>query len=359
MKIAVLGSGNGGCAVAAECGLQGHEVSIFDFAQFGTNIQAIHDARGIQCAGVVEGFAPISYAGHDIFQAVANAEVIYVVGPSYATLPFAQAYKAVMQKGQQVIICPGTNGGALVFKKALGLDFSDREIIVSETSTLPYACRITTPGAVHIFHKLEAGVFFASLPASETDTVFPAFQKIYPGSTAYKNVWQTLLQNGNNVIHPAVSLLNVGRIESPQDFFFYEEGVTPAVGRLMEAVDKERMAIAAGYGLAILSEPEAGYVQGYMLEKNYHTGYSKAPGFKGIKAQTQIDNRYFTEDVGYGLVLLEDMAKAVSVETPVISSIIHVVSVLLETDYHQDAPRTLAKLGLANQSREELLEAVS
>lgn len=359
MKIAVLGSGNGGCAVAAECGSQGHEVSIFDFPQFSTNIQAIHDAQGIQCAGVIEGFAPISYAGHDISQAVANAEVIYVVGPSYATLPFAKAYKEVMQKGQQIIICPGTNGGALVFKKELGLDFSDREIIVSETSTLPYACRITTPGSVHIFHKLEAGVFFASLPASQTDAVFPAFQNIYPGSTAYQNVWQTILQNGNNVIHPAVSLLNVGRIESPQDFFFYEEGVTPAVGRLMEAVDKERMAIAERFGLHILSEPEAGYIQGYMLEKNYHTGYSMAPGFKGIKAQTQIDNRYFTEDVGYGLVLLEDMAKSVGVDTPVISSIIQIVSVLLETDYYKDAPRTLAKLGLADLSKDEMVEAVS
>ena len=29
MKIAVLGSGNGGCAVAAECALQGHDVRIF------------------------------------------------------------------------------------------------------------------------------------------------------------------------------------------------------------------------------------------------------------------------------------------------------------------------------------------
>ena len=86
--------------------------------------------------------------------------------------------------------------------------------------------------------------------------------------------------------------------------------------------------------LEILSEPETGYLQGYMLEKNYDTGYNKAPGFAGIKAQTQIDYRYFTEDVGYGLVLLEDMAKSVGVKTPVITAIIKLVSVLLETDYH-------------------------
>jgi len=358
MKIAVLGSGNGGCAVAAECALQGHDVRIFDFENFSTNIRAIKKATGIQCSGVLEGFAPISYAGHDIENTVFDAKIIYVVGPSYATVPFAREYKKAMQKGQHIFICPGTNGGALVFKKVVGLDFASPDLVVSETSTLPYACRITTPGKVHIFHKLKDGVFFASLPASETPTAYEFFKQIYPGSKLSKNVLQTLLQNGNNVIHPAVSLLNVGRIESPQDFFFYEEGVTPAVGKLMEAVDKERMAIAEAFGLEILSEPETGYLQGYMLEKNYHTGYSKAPGFKGINAQTQINNRYFTEDVGYGLVLLEDMAKVVGVETPVITSIIKLVSVLLETDFHNNAHRTLEKLGLTSLTKDEILEAV-
>ncbi|MEL7118805.1 MAG: NAD/NADP octopine/nopaline dehydrogenase family protein [Bacteroidota bacterium] len=359
MKIAVLGSGNGGCAVAAECALHGHDVRIFDFEQFPTNIQAIEKAKGIQSTGIVSGFGPITYAGHDIGKAVSDAELIYVVSPSYAHIAIAQEYKKAMEKGQKVVICPGTNGGALIFKQELGLDYSSPEIVVSETSTLPYACRIMSPGNVHVFHKLNDGVFFASLPASESEASFQAYKQVYPGTRLHKNVLQTLLQNGNNVIHPAVSLLNVGRIESPEDFFFYEQGVTPAVGRLMEAVDKERMAIASAYGLEILSEPEAGYLQEYMVEKNYHTGYSKAPGFLGIKAQTQIDNRYFTEDVGYGLIILEDMAKVVGIETPVITSIIKLVSVLLETDYHKEALRTLDTLGLGGLSKDELLEAVA
>lgn len=359
MKIAVLGSGNGGCAMAADCALHGHEVRLFDFDEFSTNIDAIKRAQGIKISGVVEGFGPVAYAGHDITKAVSGAELIYVVGPSYATVPFAKEYKKAMQKGQKVIVCPGTNGGAPVFKKELGLNFSDLKVVVSETSTLPYACRIMNPGEVHIFHKLRDGVFVASLPSSENDTICQLFNEVYPGSKPSKNVIQTLLQNGNNVIHPAVTLLNVARIESPEDFFFYEEGVTPAVGRLMEAVDKERMAIAKAFDLEILSEPETGYVQEYMLEKNYNTGYSKAPGFKGINAQTQIDYRYFTEDVGYGLVLLEDMAQKVGVETPIITSIIKLVSVLLETDFHKEANRTLDTLGLGGLSKEEIIEVVT
>jgi opine dehydrogenase len=46
---------------------------------------------------------------------------------------------------------------------------------------------------------------------------------------------------------PAVSLLNVGQIEGSEDFFFYEQGITPSIGRLMRAVDEERLAIAKAF----------------------------------------------------------------------------------------------------------------
>lgn len=359
MKIAVLGSGNGGCAVAADCALHGNEVSIFDFPQFSSNIDAIARAGGIKSTGQVSGFAPIVYAGSDIDRATTGAELIYVVGPSYAHLPMAEAYKAVMEPGQKVIVCPGTNGGALIFKKALGVEFTDEAITVAETSTLPYACRIQAAGEVHVYLKLKDGLFIASLPASKNKEVFDPFSSVYPGSTLYENVFQTILQNGNNVIHPAISLVNVGRIESPEDFLFYEEGVTPAGGRLMKAVDEERMAIAEALGVSIKSEPETGMMQGYMTENNYDTAYSKAPGFKGIVAQTQIDYRYFTEDVGYGLVLLTDMARVVGVKTPVMDAIIQVVSVLLERDFKAEAQRTLASFGLDGLSKKELIDKVS
>lgn len=359
MKIAVLGSGNGGCAVAADCALHGYDVSIFDFPEFSSNIDAIAKVNGIKATGQVEGFAPVSYSGNDIGKATEDAELIYVVGPSYAHIPMAKAYKEVMQPGQKVIVCPGTNGGAFVFKKELGIEFADRSITVAETSTLPYACRIQGPGEVHVYLKLKDGLFIASVPSSNSQEVFDLFSTVYPGSSLYDNVFQTILQNGNNVIHPAISLLNVGRIESPEDFLFYEQGVTPAGGRLMKAVDDERIAIAHALGVSIISEPEIGIIQGYMTENNYDTGYSTAPGFKGILAQTQINYRYFTEDVGFGLVLLTDMAEVVGVKTPVMNAIIQIVSVLLDRDLKKEAQRTLKSFGLDGLSKEELIQMVS
>lgn len=357
--VAVLGAGNGGCAVAADCALHGYDVRLFDFEQFGATIRAIQAAdSSIEVTGDVEGTAHLGYVGHDLGRAVAGANIVYVVGPSYATEPLALAYRAVMQPGQQVVVCPGTNGGAIVFKRALGLDLADPTVVVSETSTLPYACRLTGANRLHVFLKLRAGLYVAALPSRAAPDVVAAMSEVYPCSTAYDNVFQTILQNGNNVIHPAVSLLNAARIESPEDFLFYEQGVTPGVGRLMQAVDAERLAIAEALGTPILSEPAVGMLQGYMEEDNYDTAYSRAPGFLGIAAQTSLEHRYLTEDVGYGLILLTDLARVVGVATPNMEAIITLVSTVLGRDLRAAAPRSLESLGLGQRTASELLAAV-
>ncbi|MDC3237236.1 NAD/NADP octopine/nopaline dehydrogenase family protein, partial [bacterium] len=170
-----------------------------------------------------------------------------------------------------------------------------------------------------------------------------------------KNILQTSLQNGNPVIHPAITLLNVGLIERTMgDFDFYHEGVTPAVGRLVEAVDRERIAIGKKLGVSIIPDPELGVIQGYMTEATYDNGFITAPGFEGVKAQSSLDYRYFNEDVGYGLVFIQKLGEQVGVATPVMSAVITLVSVLMNRDYLSEARRTMETLGLSNHTAKEL-----
>ena len=70
MKIAVLGSGNGGCAVAFDCAAHGHRVSLFDFEQFPASIKAVQNNGGIHCEGELRGFQPVVSAGHEIEKAL-------------------------------------------------------------------------------------------------------------------------------------------------------------------------------------------------------------------------------------------------------------------------------------------------
>ena len=116
--------------------------------------------------------------------------------------------------------------------------------MVAETSTLPYAVRLTGPGEIHVFLRLHGGVYLAAHPSRRTESVLAKTRTVYEYMAPARNLLQTTLQNGNPVIHPAISLMNAALIErTAGDFGFYEQGVTPGVGRLIEAVDRERVAL--------------------------------------------------------------------------------------------------------------------
>lgn len=359
MKIAVLGAGNGGCAAAADWALAGFRVSLFDFEDFPENIQAINKQGGIVAEGDVEGFAPIEYAGHDIEKALEDAGVIILVGPAFSTRPFAEAIKPHVCKGQIIIVCPGSTGGALEVRKTLADQIDTCDIVIAETATLPYACRMTGPGRVKVFLKLIGGLFLAALPADKTGEALDVFRKVYPGASAAQNIFQAMLQNANPIIHPAVTLLNTALIErTAGDFNFYEDGVTPAVGNLIEGLDRERIAIGTQLRVDILPDPVMGITQGYMRTEDYQTGYSSAPGFRGIKAQSKLDHRYLNEDVGYGLVFMSELGALLGVATPVMNSVIEIATCIMGRDYRREGARTLESLGLRASSVEELLAQI-
>jgi opine dehydrogenase len=355
MRVAVLGAGNGGVATAFDFAQHGHEVSLYAPPEFGTNIVAVAATGGIKASGDLQGFAPIRYAGSDIAEAMAGAELVIIVGPAYSTEPHAALAGPHLTDGMAVLVCPGSCAGAIAFKHATGLELDDERIIVGETHTLPYAVRVTEPGVINVYLKLTTGVYLAALPRLGTDRLYDLVHDVWPAVEKADSVLQTTLQNGNPVIHPAVTLLNTGLLErTGGDFLFYEEGVTEGVGRLIEAVDNERLAIAAALGVTIFSEPQLGVQQGYMLEENYSTGYSTAPGFLGIKAQGQLDHRYLTEDVGWSLIFLTDLAARIGVPTPAMDAVITVAGIVLARDFRAEAKRTVSSLGLDGLSAEQL-----
>lgn len=283
-----------------------------------------------------------------------------MVGPAYSTGPFAEISKPHLEKGQVVVVCPSSCGGSIEFKNVAGLSIKDDSVMVAETSTLPYAVRSIEPGKIRVFLKLKGGLFLAALPARNTTRVLEKIKEVYPAMKAAKNVLQTSLQNGNPVIHPAITLLNVALIERTKgDFCFYDDGVTPAVGRLIEAIDKERISIGKKLGIEIIPEPELGCLQGYMTNPTYDKGYLNAPGFKGIRAQSNLDHRYFNEDVGYGLVFLKKLAEQVGMETPCVSSMINIISLLMSRNYLGESKRTMESLGLSHYTAEELMKLLT
>ena len=355
MNVTVMGSGNGGLAVAYAWASRGHRVRLCAVPGHEDNIAAVAANGGITAEGLAEGFAPVEYCGTDVSKALDAAEAVFVVGPAFATENFAVGAGPSLRPGMVVIICPTSCVGSLVFKRGAGLDVHDERVIVGETNTLPYAARVTEPGVVHVYHAFSTGLYAAAAPRTGNQRLLEVVRTIYPDTAEAATVLQTTLQNGNPVIHPAVTLMNAALIErTGGDFRFYEDGITQSVGRLMEGVDQERLAIAKALGVTVRSEPNMGVVQGYMTQANYTTGYSTAPGFIGIKSPDRLSTRYLTEDVGYTMLFFTELAARLGVATPVMDALIQITSVVLGQDLKAAGGRTLSSVGLDRLTTQQL-----
>ncbi len=360
MSVAVLGSGAGGCAAAFDFATHGHDVRLLDVAAFAAGVERVAAQGGLHAHGALEGFAPLSYAGTDPARALEGAHLVFAVGPAYSTKPFGELCGPHLRPGMTVVVCPGSCLGAVEFKRAAGLALGDESVLVAETSTLPYAARLVEPGRVNIILKIRAGNLIAAVPASGTRRARELVADVYPDLRPATNALHTTLENPNPVIHPAVTVANAAQIErTAGDLLFYEEGVTKSVARLIEAVDDERLALGAALGIVVRREPEVGYEQGYMAEPTYYPGYMTGPGFKGITAQNTLDHRYFNEDAGYGLALWCELGEALSVETPAMSSLLQVASIMMGRDYRAEGARTLESLGLGGLGGDELAAALA
>lgn len=117
-------------------------------------------------------------------------------------------------------------------------------------------------------------------------------------------------------------------------------------------MDKERLLIGRNFGLALESfEQELFKEEGSFLSIPEMVLPSKQ-GDSG-KEIGNLNSRYLTEDVPFGCVLLESLAKSTGTDTPVIKSIITIASVIKNENYRKIG-RNLSKLKLDKLTIEEI-----
>jgi len=139
--------------------------------------------------------------------------------------------------------------------------------------------------------------------------------------------------------------MNVGVIESGRTYDYYRETMTPAVVRVIEEVDRERMSLARVVGAEVFS------VQSW-LRDSYQLGEAplyqmlrENPAYQGVAGPHDIHTRYITEDVPTGLVPMESIGMLYHVSTPTISGLISVANSMIGVDFRVSG-RNLDRLGL-------------
>ena len=117
-------------------------------------------------------------------------------------------------------------------------------------------------------------VLYGALPAITIDEVGSELEALYPGFRRGATVLEVGLNNANPVIHPPIAILNAAIIENEGDEkFFYRNGVSPAVAKLIQILDEERMALLRALGYPAQADPQTSVEQGYAASTDYYECY--------------------------------------------------------------------------------------
>ena len=350
MRIAVLGGGNGSLAAAGDLALVGHEVRLWRRDR--AAIEAHQAAGGLI---VVKDFrgrreARPALITPDIAEAVRGAELVLCPTPATAQADIARGLAPHLADGQVMFLPPGTFGSVLFAKAAW--DAGNRaRVAFAETGTLPWLTRKHGPFDVAITiraKRLPTGVFPLTLQAHAVDTISRAFPGVIePCGDALSGA----LMNAGPVIHPPLVIMNAAPLEHFERWDIHKEGTQPAIRRVTDALDAERIAIreALGYGPPHfpLANHYAREGEEWMYGRGSHDKLTDSGDWREKIVLTE--HRYMLEDVRIGLSFLASIGALADVRTPLAHAFLAIGSAISGEDFMKTG-RTLASLGLGHLS---------
>jgi opine dehydrogenase len=354
VRIAVLGGGNGSFAAAGDFALQGHEVRLWrrDVAAVtehranGSRI-LVKDAHGrhdVQLADVTT----------DIGDAIRQAELILCPTPAFAQADVAKLLEPHLRDGQVVFLPPATFG-SVIFAQAAQQAGNSARVAFAETGTLPWLARKHGPFEVAITiraKRLPVGVF----PLKLSNHAIAVIGRAFPGAIEpCGDALSGALMNAGPIIHPPLIVMNAGPIEHFERWDIHKEGTQPAIRRVTDALDAERIAVRKAFGYGEPHFPLANHYasegEEWMYGRGSHDRLTDSGDWRERIVLTE--HRYMLEDLRLGLSFIVSAAQLARVETPLARSFLAIGGAICNQDFMRTG-RTLASLGLGELDRDAL-----
>lgn len=355
-RVAVLGAGNGGCAAAADLTDRGYEVRLY--TRSSERLDPIRARGGIEMVGIRSAFAAVALVTDDLRTAITGTDLVMLAVPVSAHPYYAAALADLLAPEQVVFLNPGHMGGGLYFVHEVHRRTGRTDIRTCEVTTLSYVCRMKDPTTANVM-QIVSNLAFAAFPGKHHEALFEVLRPLYPDIVQARHVLETGFLDINAVEHPPQIVSNAGWVEDTQgEYLFYYEGTTPAVGRVIDAADRERMAIAAAAGIPTKPFVQTFFETGYTTEAAMRSGSAyaalqeSAPN-RWIKGPKSLDHRYIHEDIGFALVPWTEMGRELGVSTPTMDALVALGSTMNAIDYRTEG-LTLEKLGLAGRDLRDL-----
>lgn len=348
MKIAILGTGNVGCATACDLAHKGHEITLiktsnflnnenFEYISTHKNRIAMNDSDGKTIS------ANIKMLTHGIKE-IGKAELVMVMVQTTYHEELIKRMIPFLHKDQIVLFNPGYLSTAYMLKHG-----ARNDVIIVEAESSFIDCRIQRLGNINVsFRNVRnpLGVF----PNNRIEEAKEKLEQLGFPFEYLSSVIEAALHNPNLIVHTVGAVMSIPRIEKTNgNYYMYHEVFTPSVWNILEQLDKEKMDILEKLGFNRLSYVEAckyrNSLDSTMDAKAVFFEYANDPN--SVKGPTSVNSRYITEDIPQGLVMLESLGKYLKVDTTIATAIIQVASAALGKDLREHG-RTLCNLEISN-----------
>jgi opine dehydrogenase len=160
------------------------------------------------------------------------------------------------------------------------------------------------------------------------------------------------LMNAGPIIHPPLIVMNAGPLEHSERWDIHHEGTQPAIRRVTDALDSERIAVRAalGYGAPHfqLANHYAKEGEEWMYGRGAHDRLTDSGDWRERIVLTA--HRYMLEDGRIGLSFLISVAELAGVPTPLARAFAAIGGAICGEDFMATG-RTLQSLGLGHLDR--------
>ena len=306
MRVAILGAGAIAFGTAAALCSRGHAAVLW--SPSGRRTAGL--GAGLRASGAVEGvFAPA--VAHGCAAAVEGADAVLVAVPGYGHRVVLEAVAPHLRAGQVVIYSSHMSFGALYLRQLLG----GRAVPIVALGTTVATGRQTGMDSV-LVNTVRARLD-AAVVGGAPDGPLALCRALFGDRFVDRgSLLAIALSNLNPQNHLAIALCNLTRMEKGEAWS-QNGNITPAVAALIEALDAERLAIAAAFGLSVRT-----------IREHFHLSFDVPLGPLAAQAAilaarpadtrgpATLDSRYVTEDVPFGLVPTVRLAALAGVPAP-------------------------------------------
>jgi opine dehydrogenase len=376
MRIAIIGAGNAGSACAFMAAEAGHKVRLLKTSNRITHddhFEAMVSNKGIYCidntknghftdsADMAEKtFQPLELITRDPKAAIEGADVVMIFIQTTYHQALAEKIAKYFQDDQLVILVPGY-AGSIFYSK-----LCDNKPIFAEGESTPNDARVVEPGIVKVLFK-NARNSLSFFPAAKTARGMSITANLFPAynidkKNVRKHIFESALHNPNIIVHTVGLYVMYPMLEycakhHPNEVpYMYRDALSTDMAWLMiEKLDAEKMAVLSALGC----EPIP-YLDACLFRNEEDLTQDPKAVFESYKISSppgpySFDNRYVTEDVPMGLVLLSSLGDKLGIAMPECNRLIEICGGILKRDFFVEG-RTLDSLGLADMTKEELLQ---